>query len=262
MTVIDQMNRTLVFDKAPQRIVSLVPSQTELLAELRLRENILGITKFCIHPEDLKQTTTIVGGTKQVHFDKISSLKPDIILCNKEENTKEMVAELEKIAPVHISDIKTVEDNLELIEQYGLLFNRKKESEQLVSKIVKRYKAFQTEMQSYEWKSVGYFIWRKPYMVASSDTFIDELVNICRFKNVFINEAGRYPEIDIEKLPAMDVLLLSSEPYPFSEKHIKELKQYTRAKIMLVDGEYFSWYGSRLLKAFDYFVRLRKDLNI
>lgn len=261
ITITDQMNRTLVFENTPQRIISLVPSQTELLVDLRLRENILGITKFCIHPEDLRKTTTVVGGTKQVHFDKISALKPDIILCNKEENTKEMVEELEKIAPVHISDIKTVEDNLELIKQYGLLFNRKQESEGLISKIMERYKEFQSEMQSYEWKAVGYFIWRKPYMAASSDTFIDEMLNICRLKNAFAQVEGRYPEVAVESLPQMDGLFLSSEPYPFSQEHIRELQQHTTAQITLVDGEYFSWYGSRILIAFDYFAQLRKSLK-
>ena len=262
ITLRDQINQSLVFDKTPQRIVSLVPSQTELLVDLSLRENIQGVTKFCIHPESLRQSSTVVGGTKQVHFDKIKALNPDIILCNKEENTKEMVEELRAIAPVHVSDIKTIEDNLDLIEQYGILFKREQEALQLTSRISKRYIAFKIAMESYDFKKAGYFIWRKPYMAVGAETFINTMLEICRFKNVFTTFEGRYPEIDVKGMPEMDALLLSSEPYPFSEQHIEELKLYTAAVIVLVDGEYFSWYGSRILKAFDYFEQLRKSLNI
>src|SRR5690606_15229799 len=121
----DQLHRPLLLEKTPKRIISLVPSQTELLVDLGLESSIVGVTKFCVHPIHIKEEKVIVGGTKQVHFDKIRDLKPDIILCNKEENTKEMILELEKIATVHISDIYTIDDTLELIELYGDLFLKK-----------------------------------------------------------------------------------------------------------------------------------------
>ena len=103
--------------------------------DLGLEDNLVGITKFCVHPKHLKQTKTIVGGTKTIHIKKIKALKPDIVLCNKEENTQEMIAELEQIAPVHISDIYTIEDCLELIEMYGDIFSREKESQILIENI-------------------------------------------------------------------------------------------------------------------------------
>src|SRR5680860_282787 len=123
----DQLQRELNIKDVPKRIISLVPSQTELLVALGLEENIVGITKFCIHPKYLRKSKTVVGGTKKVHFDKIRALNPELILCNKEENTLGMVLELEKIAPVHVSEIIDFENVLILIEMYGKLFDRSKD---------------------------------------------------------------------------------------------------------------------------------------
>ncbi len=118
----DQLGREVILEGVPKRIISLVPSQTELLCYLGLEASIVGITKFCVHPENLRKEKKIVGGTKNVHFDRIRDLSPDIILCNKEENTLEMVLELEKIAPVHISNVISLEDTYQLISQYGEIF--------------------------------------------------------------------------------------------------------------------------------------------
>ena len=108
----DQIGRILELEKTPKRIICLVPSLTELLVDLGLEDCIVGITKFCIHPTHLKQTKAIVGGTKNINVDKIKALNPDIILCNKEENSKEIVKICEEIAPTHVSDIFTINDNL------------------------------------------------------------------------------------------------------------------------------------------------------
>ena len=110
----DQLGTQHTFEKTPLRIVSLVPSQTELLYDLGLEDNIVGITKFCVHPFHFKATKTIVGGTKTIKFDKIKALQPDIIICNKEENTKEIVEELSQICPVWVTDILMIEDNLQM----------------------------------------------------------------------------------------------------------------------------------------------------
>ncbi|MBV1925415.1 MAG: ABC transporter substrate-binding protein [Dokdonia sp.] len=262
ITLTDQIGQKLSFETVPQRIVSLVPSQTELLDHLRLRENIIGLTKFCVHPHGLKQEKTIVGGTKSVHFDRIAALKPDIILCNKEENTKEMVKSLRKIAPVHISDVRTLEDNYSLIEQYGLLFNREEEANNCNLQIQKEAAELATIVRGKPIIRVGYFIWKDPYMVAGSDTFIDEMLSYIGLENVFQENKGRYPEVQLETLKDMDANLLSSEPFPFAEQHRSTIENITGIPTRLVDGEYFSWYGSRMIKAFSYFGQLRQELEL
>lgn len=258
----DQLHRKLQMQEPPKRIVSLVPSQTELLVDLGLVNIIVGVTKFCVHPDGLRKEKTIVGGTKEVHFDKIKTLKPDIILCNKEENTKEMISELEKIAPVHISDIFTIEDSLELIKMYGDLFNVVEKAQSIIDTIEIKRKAF-SELQIEKPKlKVAYFIWKTPWMVAANQTFINEILSINNFENVYQNE-NRYPEILLSELKEKqpDVILLSSEPYPFKINDANELKSiFTETKIMVVDGEAFSWYGSRLIKAFDYFEKLQNTI--
>lgn len=263
MEYTDQLNRVLQLSKTPTRIVSLVPSQTELLVDLGLRDQIVGLTKFCVHPNGLIKEKTVVGGTKQVRVDKIKALQPDIILCNKEENTAAMVKDLEAIAPVHVSDIKTVDDTLSLIHSYGSIFQIQEKANRFVSQIQQKHTDFLKDIdRKAPCRKVAYFIWKDPWMVAGGDTFIDYLLGECGFENVFKNENGRYPEVALEKLQDVDYVFLSSEPFPFADKHIKEIAQYTRAKIMLVDGEYFSWYGSRLLGAFEYFKKVRASLKL
>ncbi len=257
MKIKDQLNRTLIFENTPKKIISLVPSQTELLVDLGLEKSIVGVTKFCVHPKHIRKMTTVVGGTKNVNYKKIKALEPDIIICNKEENTQHIVSELEKITRVYVSDILTINDSLQFILDVGSIFNLETNAEQLVKAIQNKLHEFNLFISTKPNKKVAYFIWRDPWMVVGSNTFINELLELNNFKNVFESE-DRYPQIKIESLKKLDLdlVLLSSEPYPFKEKHINEIKEYTNAKIALVDGEYFSWHGSRLLKASDYFKTL------
>ena len=256
MEVIDQLQRKISLPNIPKRIISLVPSQTELLVDLGLEENLVGVTKFCVHPKYLRKTKTVVGGTKQVQLEKIKALDPDIILCNKEENTKEMVEELEEIAPVHVSDIVKIEDAFELMHQYGKIFQKEALVGTMVNSVGDKIAVLQEQIQNKPIRKVAYFIWKKPLMVAGKDTFIDELLKLNKFENVF--KESRYPETTLEELKAKnpDLLLLSSEPFPFVEKH-KKYFSTLNVEIKLVDGEYFSWYGSRLVEAIDYFKTLR-----
>ena len=256
MNIKDFLNRPIYLNTTPKRIISLVPSQTELLVDLGLEENLVGITKFCVHPKHLKSSKTIVGGTKQVHLDKIKKLQPDIILCNKEENTKSMVKALQEIAPVHVSDIKTLDDNIRLINDYGEIFEVQLKAKTLAEKLQTRQHQFQQSITDKPIKKVAYLIWRDPWMAVGGDTFIDHILSLNRFENVFANQ-NRYPVIDIQDLPDLDLLLLSSEPYPFKSKHLDEIP-IDNSKIHFVNGEYFSWYGSRMLKAFDYFENVHK----
>ena len=248
----------------PSRIVCLVPSLTELLYDLGLENEVVGITKFCIHPTIAKQTKTIVGGTKSIKINTLKALNPDIILCNKEENTKEIVELCEKIAPTHVSDLFTLDDVKELISVYGTLFNKEKSALTILQKLESEYHKFQSYSIDKPILKVAYFIWKDPWMVAANNTFINHMLELNNYKNVFKN-VMRYPEVTIENIQKdqnPEYIFLSSEPYPFQEKHRIELKkQVPNAHIILVDGELFSWYGSRLLKSFDYFKKLREQLK-
>jgi ABC-type Fe3+-hydroxamate transport system substrate-binding protein len=257
MQLTDQLGIQHTVDTQLVRIVSLVPSQTELLYDLGLEDNIVGITKFCVHPVHFKATKTIVGGTKNVKFDKIKSLQPDIIICNKEENTKEIVEELSAICPVWVTDIYTIEDNLQMISDFGQLFNKRTEAQKWIDKINFAYQNFKQFIQDKPTKKAAYFIWANPYMVAGNQTFINELLQLNRFENIYKEKEGRYPEIELKKIRLEgdpDYVFLSSEPFPFKDEHAFEIGRFTHhAKTVFVDGEMFSWYGSRLLKAFAYF---------
>lgn len=256
-TFIDQLGTSHFFETSPKRIVSLVPSITELLYDLGLEEELVGITKFCVHPFHFKSTKKIVGGTKKVHFEKIRLLQPDIVIANKEENTKEIVAELSKICPVWVTDIVTLEDNLKMITDFGQLFNKRTEAQKWIDKINFAHRDFLNFIKDKPSQKVAYFIWANPYMVAGNNTFINEMLKINNFQNIYENREERYPEVIIQKMRIQgdpDLVLLSSEPFPFSDEHAFELGRFTHhAKTIFVDGELFSWYGSRLVKAFNYF---------
>lgn len=249
----DQLHRYIDLTENPKRIISLVPSQTELLVELGLRDKIVGVTKFCVHPLDLRETVTVVGGTKKVNLDKISLLKPDLIICNKEENTLEMVTALEKIAPVWISDIFSAEDNLEMIRNLGDIFEVSETALSIIEDIKFEMRSFSEFMAGRPVRKVHYVIWKNPYMVAGRNTFINQLLEFNKFENVIFEEDSRYPEVEVSEFLKADLVLLSSEPYPFKDDDILSLKKEIPNEVILVDGEYFSWYGSRLKDAFIYF---------
>lgn len=259
----DQLGISHTFESAPKRIISLVPSQTELLYDLGLEENIVGITKFCVHPYHLKSTKTIVGGTKKVNYDKIRSLDPDIIICNKEENTQEIVEELRKICPVWVTDIFTIEDNFQMIRDFGQLFDKRTEARKWNDKLAFALSGFKNFIEEVPVRKVAYFIWKNPYMVAGSGTFIDEMLKLNHFQNYYASQE-RYPEIELGKMDidgSLDLVLLSSEPFPFkAEDGFEIIKDITNAKVILVDGEMFSWHGSRLLKALKYFKYLHSSI--
>ena len=261
----DQLGTIHKFETTPQRIVSLVPSQTELLYDLGLEESLVGITKFCVHPYHLKSIKKIIGGTKKVHYNKIRLLQPDIIIANKEENTKEIVEELSKICAVWVTDIVTIEDNFKMISDFGQLFNKRTEAQKWMDKINFGYQDFQNFIKDKPLTKAAYFIWANPFMVAGNNTFINEMIQLNHFENIYANREERYPEIIIQKMRIQgdpDLVLLSSEPFPFTDEHAFELGRFTHhAKTIFVDGEIFSWYGSRLVKAFDYFKKLHLKMG-
>ncbi|AOW11321.1 ABC transporter substrate-binding protein [Flavobacterium gilvum] len=260
----DQIGNIHTFNSTPKRIVSLVPSQTELLYDLGLEENIVGITKFCVHPFHLKSTKKIVGGTKNVHYDRIKLLEPDIIICNKEENTQGMVEELQEICPVWVTNVASFESNFQMITDFGQVFDKRTEARKWNDKLAFALSDFKKFINNIPVRKVAYFIWKNPYMVAGSGTFIDELLKLNHFQNYFVS-LERYPEIDLEKIDEeneLDLILLSSEPFPFkTEDGYEIVKSFgDNAQAILVDGEMFSWHGSRLIKALEYFKFLHKSI--
>ncbi|UOQ67314.1 ABC transporter substrate-binding protein [Hymenobacter volaticus] len=245
LTVTDQINRRVAVPFPPKRIISLVPSQTELLFDLGLGERVVGVTKFCIHPAEARKTAAVVGGTKNFDFEKIETLKPDLIIGNKEENYREGIEQLAAQYPVWMSDISNLDEALDMIRRVGLITGRKEKADALAADIATSFTSLETSATS---TSAAYFIWRKPYMVAAPSTFIDDLLRRAGFQNSFAH-LSRYPEVTAEQLRQMapQQILLSSEPYPFGEKHIAEFQVLCpSAQIRIVDGEMFSWYGSRL----------------
>jgi len=258
----DQIHREIVLEKIPLRIISLVPSHTESLFDLGLGDNIVGITKFCVHPEHLSSDKTIVGGTKKVNYKKIKELQADLIITNKEENTENMVYELEDIAPTYVSDVYSIENTLKFILDMGKLCDKSDNAKKLVQDIENAIKKFKNNIKDSPTRKVVYFIWTKPWMVVGGNNYINEILELNKFENIF-NSADRYPEIYVEYLSDLnpELILLPTEPFPFKKSHIKELKEHVDAKFLLVDGEMFSWHGSRLLKALPYFESLLKILN-
>lgn len=274
----DQMGRKVEVNFPPQRIVSLVPSQTELLYDLGLTDEVVGQTLFCIHPETQHKTKPRVGGTKNFKLEKIAVLNPDLIIGNKEENDQKGIEELAKHFPVWMSDIQTLEDSMEMIRQIGVLLQKEQEAIMLVDRIQESFKKLdvggwrldQTLTSNVKQQipnnklQTAYFIWRNPWMVAGHDTFITDMLTRLGFENVFATERSRYPEITGEMITNsnIDLILLSSEPYPFKQEHIDELQILCpKAKILLVDGELFSWYGSRLVHSANYFRALLKQIG-
>lgn len=257
----DQLQRTVDIPEAPKRIISLVPSQTELLYDLGLEEEVIGITKFCIHPETWFRNKTRVGGTKTIHIDKIRELQPDLIIANKEENVKEQIEALAQDFPVWISDVNNLEEALDMIEQIGIITNRNQCATDLAKQIEQAFINFKSQTQNPKLRT-AYLIWKDPYMTISGDTFIHHILTQAGFDNIFAAQQ-RYPETSINELQALncELLLLSSEPYPFKQKHIDELQALLpHTKILLVDGEAFSWYGSRLLHTPAYLQQLKAEI--
>lgn len=251
----DQIGQTIELQNVPKRVVSLVPSQTELLVDLGLEANLVGVTKFCVHPERIRKKVRVVGGTKNVNYNRIKTLKPDFILCNKEENTKEIVDNLQQIAPVWVTDIFTIDDCFEMIASLGTVFNVTEKASMIIADIQKERSVFTEAIADVPHKKVLYLIWKNPYMAAGKLTFIDKMLSLNKFENI-LKPDSRYPEVSMKEMETADLILLSTEPYPFKQSDAETLSKRLNKSVKLVDGEYFSWYGSRLAKAFDYFKTL------
>lgn len=254
------LTSTPSFPQVAKRIISLVPSQTSLLHYLGLQEKVIGITKFCIHPSHWMKEKQIIGGTKNLRIETIKNLKPDLIIANKEENEKDQIEILAKDFNVFVTDINSVSEAITMITDLGKLTGKETKGYALIQQIeILQQELLLAKMPNPK-KTVAYFIWKDPWMVAASGTYINDLIELAGFKNYF-SSFKRYPVIQLEDLQnkQIDILFLSSEPYPFKEKHLKEMQTlFPKTKIELVDGEMFSWYGDHLLKSLPYLKYLKE----
>ena len=243
----DQLGNTLQLKERPKRIVSLVPSQSEFLWDLGLGDELVGITKFCIHPDEMFRTVERVGGTKTLNIERIRELKPDLIIANKEENEQSQIELLQTEFNVWMSDIYNFEDAIRMMDSLGELLGKREKAIQIVNQLKSALPRIKNIFQK---QRVAYFIWNKPYMCAAQNTFIDFVLKHIGLENA-LDGLERYPELTEEKLVKLkpDLCFLSSEPFPFKETHVNELEKILPdSKILIVDGEVFSWYGSRLLQ--------------
>ncbi|HUX85180.1 MAG TPA: helical backbone metal receptor [Chitinophagaceae bacterium] len=257
---IDQVGRTLQIPGTPRKIISLVPSVTELLCDLGLDTQVIGITSYCVHPPQWQNSKTKVGGTKKLDLEKILALGPDLVLANKEENRKEQVESLMQSVPVWVSEVCNVPQALDLVDRIGEITSRQKEAGSLHARIAS---GFVNPLQPSGGNAV-YLIWRKPWMTVGGDTFISDMMRHLGISNAF-GSATRYPKVSLEEISGVqpEWVLLSSEPFPFGEKHRAELgSALPGSRIILVDGEMFSWYGSRMVHAATYFRRLREIMGL
>ncbi len=244
----------------PQRIISLVPSITELLYDLHLSKETVGITKFCVHPAKWFQTKEKIGGTKNLNIEKIKSLQPDLIIANKEENTQKQIEILADLFPVYLTDVGNYEDAIKMILNIGEITCKSAEAVKLVTTIQAVFNLIKKLSQHIK---TAYFIWKDPYMTVGGETFINDMVNKIGLQNVF-SHYERYPQITLQDVVSANpqLILLSTEPYPFKEKHINEIQAYfPAAKIFLADGEMFSWYGSRMKYMPQYFNKLLTEIE-
>ncbi|PST83857.1 cobalamin-binding protein [Pedobacter yulinensis] len=259
-TYTDQLGRTVTVPFRPQKIVSVVPSLTELLFDLGLDKEVAGVTKFCIHPIGKFAGRPKVGGTKKLKLDIIEAIGPDLIIASKEENTRADIEALSARFPVWVSDIVTIEDSLQALTEIGAMVDREPEAAYLKHLITAGFNDLGSlALNRQIAHKTMYLIWRNPWMAAGQSTYIDSIMRQNGLQNVVQEE--RYPalaEADLKKLDP-GLVLLSSEPFPFRSEHAAELQAILpNARILLVDGEMFSWYGSRMVKAVQYFFEWQK----
>lgn len=233
----------------PLRIVSLVPSLSELVAFLD-PESLVGRTRFCVYPTEIIALPQ-VGGTKSVNLQKVRTLKPDLVLAAKEENIREQVEELGAEIRTEIFNIQSVDDALKAILTLGKWMNKETKAKLLIQEIELQRASFRQPKRG----SVIYLIWQKPWMTVGGDTYINAMLSEAGFTNLF-SDSVRYPTIsdksDFVKAQP-DYLLLSSEPYPFKDEDAAYFQALLpKAKVLCVDGTYFSWYGSRLKEFYSY----------
>jgi len=246
------------------RIVSLVPSLTELVCELGLAGQLVGRTGFCIHPANVVRDIPKVGGTKIVNLEKLRALEPTHVILNKDENLRETAEALAAFVPnLLITHPLAPEDNLALYRQFGTAFGREREAEALCARFESALQA--ARKQKHPERRVLYLIWKDPWMTVSRDTYVSRMLALFGLQTLPEFAAARYPKLRDLEVAGTELVLLSTEPYRFLERHRKELQQRLRLPVQLIDGEMTSWYGPRAIEGLRYLseftVRLQRELS-
>lgn len=249
--------------KGPARIVSLVPSLTELVCDLGLVDQLVGRTGFCIHPKDVLRRVPKVGGTKDVNLDRLRELAPSHVIVNIDENRRECAEEIARFVPrVIVTHPCTPEDNLDVYRLLGGIFGRQAEAAALASDLRAALDEARQAGASLPREKVLYLIWREPWMTVARSTYISATLATVGWDTLPPGAEPRYPafEWDAPWLAEVDRVLLSSEPYRFRERHLAEVEAAAGLPACLVDGEMASWYGSRAAAGLRYLAALRRKL--
>lgn len=251
---------------ASARIVSVVPSITELLFDLDLADNVVGRTGFCFHPKAGVKHVPKIGGTKDFDLEKLRSLHATHLIVNVDENPKDLVDAARQFIPnILVTHPLGPEDNIPLYQLIGHVFQRTGQAEKLTERFMNSYRFAVSQTSELVRERVLYIIWKKPWMTISRDTYIARVLSSVGLDQIEVDGASRYPEIDVEGLAKdVDHILLSTEPFAFRKKDIQELNETLeivgKSKISLIDGEMTSWYGSRAIRGFEYLTSYRASL--
>ena len=251
----DHLGRTVELAQSPRRIVSLCPSLTETLFALGLQDRIVGRTSFCVHPAQRVDAVPTVGGIRNVDLAAVAALRPDLVIAAKEENRREDVEALAAFVPVFVMDVASYQEALRAIRDLGAITGRERPAAEMAVEISRRFERLPRGLV----RRVAYLIWRDPYTTVGRETYVHSLLARCGLKNLAAGLPGRYPQVTLEHLRTLapELVLLSSEPFPFDQSHVDELTpRLPRSKLVLVDGEMFSWYGGRMILAADYLADL------
>lgn len=244
------------------RIVSLVPSITELLCELGLAPNMAGRTGFCIHPAEVVANIPKVGGTKDVNIDKIRALAPTHLVVNIDENEKPTVEKLAEFVPnIVVTHPQQPADNLALARLMGGIFGAEQAAAAWCNAFEQEYTALRALSRGPA-RKVLYCIWQDPWMSVSADTYIASMLAELGWSVPDLGGA-RYPRFEWSPalVEGIDAVLLSTEPYRFTEAHADALERQLGKPVFLVDGEMMSWYGSRALAGLRYLREVRAMLE-
>ena len=246
------------------RIVSLVPSLTELLCELGLSAQLVGRTRYCIHPRATLKTIAAVGGTKDVSLEKVRALKPTHVVVNIDENLRDTATALAEFVPqVIVTHPSQPADNLALYELFGGIFNQGEAAKSLSTRYLAKLQEVRARPPRAS-RRVLYLIWREPWMSVARETYIAQTLAEFNLLTEPAQARSRYPEVRLEDYRGqVDYVLLSSEPYPFRARHLAEVQAaLPGAHVQLIDGEMTSWYGSRALPALDYLDDFTRALQL
>ncbi len=255
MEFLDEISRTVSLPQTPRRIVCLVPSITETLFALGVGDRVVGVTEYCTHPPDEIARRQKVGGTKDPHIEAIVQLAPDLVIVNDEENRREDFSALtDQGLLVYVTAPRTVADGITMIERLGPVLGCKTVSDEMARRLRTMYDEVVATAATGPRLRVFCPIWRKPWMAFNADTYADDMLWCCGAENVVRTKAERYFSTTLAEIAALqpDVVVLPSEPYPFTNKHFVHLKELVETPagrgghFYCIDGMALCWYGPRI----------------